>query len=111
MASLAKRMETISLTPKIVVFTHCLPTIFLSLLSEPVWDTMLSMARTAMIRARTETELKSDVEGIFTELGLSATEAINLFYRQVRLNKGLPFEVRRLAVITTMSEAKCRQRA
>jgi len=38
-----------------------------------------------------EPELKSDVEGIFKELGLSATEAINLFYRQVRLKKGLPF--------------------
>jgi len=53
-----------------------------------------SMARTAMIRARTEPELKSDVDGIFKELGLSATEAINLFYRQVRLKKGLPFDVR-----------------
>ena len=41
-----------------------------------------------------EPELKSDVEGIFKELGLSATEAINLFYRQVRLKKGLPFDVR-----------------
>ena len=47
-----------------------------------------------MIRARTEPDLKSDVEGIFQELGLSATEAINLFYRQVRLKKGLPFDVR-----------------
>jgi DNA-damage-inducible protein J len=47
-----------------------------------------------MIRARTEPELKADVEGIFKELGLSATEAINLFYRQVRLKNGLPFEVR-----------------
>ena len=28
------------------------------------------------------------------ELGLSVTEAITLFYQQVRLNKGLPFEVR-----------------
>jgi len=46
-----------------------------------------SMTRTTMI----EPELKSDVEGIFKELGLSATEAINLFYRQVRLKKGLPF--------------------
>jgi DNA-damage-inducible protein J len=52
------------------------------------------MARTAMIRARTETELKSEVEGIFKKLGLSATEAINLFYRQVRLKQGLPFDVR-----------------
>ena len=48
------------------------------------------MTRTTMI----EPELKSDVEGIFKELGLSATEAINLFYRQGRLKKGLPFGVR-----------------
>jgi DNA-damage-inducible protein J len=47
-----------------------------------------------MIRARTEPELKSEVEGIFQELGLSATEAINLFYWQVRLKQGLPFDVR-----------------
>ena len=52
------------------------------------------MPKTAMIRARTEPELKSDVEEIFKELGLSATEAINLFYRQVRLKKGLPFDVK-----------------
>ena len=47
-----------------------------------------------MIRARIEPELKTDVENIFQELGLSITEAITLFYRQVRLNRGLPFEVR-----------------
>jgi addiction module RelB/DinJ family antitoxin len=64
------------------------------------------MARTAMIRARTEPELKSDVEGIFRELGLSATEAINLFYRQVRRNKGLPLRSGWLAMITVRAEAK-----
>jgi len=37
--------------------------------------------------SRTEPDLKSDVEGIFKEFGLSATEAIDLFYRQVRLIK------------------------
>ena len=47
-----------------------------------------------MIRARTEPDLKSDVEMIFKDLGLSATEAIDLFYRQVRLKKGLPFDVK-----------------
>ncbi|MDO9129689.1 MAG: type II toxin-antitoxin system RelB/DinJ family antitoxin [Anaerolineales bacterium] len=52
------------------------------------------MAKAAMIRARVEPELKKDVENIFQELGLSITEAITLFYRQVRLNRGLPFEVR-----------------
>jgi len=52
------------------------------------------MAKAAMIRARIEPELKTDVENIFQELGLSITEAITLFYRQVKLNRGLPFEVR-----------------
>ncbi len=52
------------------------------------------MAKSAMIRARIEPHLKSDVERIFQTLGLSTTEAINLFYRQVKLRKGLPFEVK-----------------
>jgi DNA-damage-inducible protein J len=52
------------------------------------------MPKEAMIRARVETHLKAEVEDIFQELGLSITEAITLFYRQVKLNQGLPFEVR-----------------
>ncbi len=52
------------------------------------------MTKTAMIRARTSPELKTEVESIFQELGLSTSEAINLFYSQVKLNKGLPFEVK-----------------
>lgn len=52
------------------------------------------MHKTAMIRARTEPRLKQEVERIFHALGLSCTEAINLFFRQVILRKGMPFEVR-----------------
>ncbi|MBF0555947.1 MAG: type II toxin-antitoxin system RelB/DinJ family antitoxin [Nitrospirae bacterium] len=52
------------------------------------------MPKTAMIRARTEPALKKEAEGIFKELGISNSEAINLFYRQVALRKGLPFEVK-----------------
>ncbi|MBF0520580.1 MAG: type II toxin-antitoxin system RelB/DinJ family antitoxin [Nitrospirae bacterium] len=52
------------------------------------------MSKSAMIRARTEQELKTEVETIFHELGMSATEAINLFYTQVKLHNGLPFEVK-----------------
>lgn len=51
------------------------------------------MSKTAMIRARTEPALKREVEAIFKELGLSTTEAINLFYSQTKMRKGLPFEV------------------
>jgi len=49
------------------------------------------MAKTAMIRARTDEKLKTRVEHIFGQLGLTSSEAINLFYRQVQLRKGLPF--------------------
>ena len=52
------------------------------------------MAKTEMIRARFEPELKREAEDLFSALGLSATEAITLFYRQVTLHRGLPFEVR-----------------
>ena len=44
-----------------------------------------------MIRVRVEPELKSQAEEVFSELGLSPTEAIRLFYTQVTLHRGLPF--------------------
>ena len=43
------------------------------------------MSKTEMIRARIEPALKKDVESIFSELGLTPTIAINIFYRQVKL--------------------------
>jgi DNA-damage-inducible protein J len=49
--------------------------------------------KTATIRARTEPSLKADAERVFRKLGISSSEAINLFYSQVRLRKGLPFPV------------------
>ncbi len=51
------------------------------------------MKRTGTVRARIEPELKADVEKLLHELGLSTTEAINLFYSQIRLRQGLPFPV------------------
>ena len=51
------------------------------------------MAKSAMIHARTETELKKEVETIFAALGLSTTAALNLFFHQVKMRRGLPFSV------------------
>ena len=51
------------------------------------------MAKTATVRARVEPRLKDEAERVFRELGLSTTQAITLFYRQVELRKGLPFDV------------------
>lgn len=52
------------------------------------------MSRTTMIHARLPIDLKEDVTKILKKIGLSATEAITLFYSQVRLHKGIPFPVK-----------------
>jgi DNA-damage-inducible protein J len=51
------------------------------------------MSKTATVRARVEPNLKSEVEYILAQLGLTASEAILLLYRQIKLRQGLPFEV------------------
>ena len=50
------------------------------------------MSKSAMVRARLEPELKDHVEMVFHRLGLNATQAITMFYRQVELRNGLPFD-------------------
>ena len=51
-------------------------------------------AKTGMIRARVSPELKTQAEGILAEIGLSSSDAIRMFYKQVTLRNGLPFEAR-----------------
>jgi DNA-damage-inducible protein J len=51
------------------------------------------MAKTAIIHARTEPKLKTEVERIFKSLGLTTTQAVNLFFRQVKIRKGIPFQI------------------
>jgi DNA-damage-inducible protein J len=51
------------------------------------------MSKDSTVRARIDPELKAEVEQLFKELGLSTTEAITLFYHQVKLKHGLPFEL------------------
>ena len=51
------------------------------------------MGKTSTIRARVEPDLKNKAEHIFRQLGLTTTQAITLFYKQVELRKGLPFDV------------------
>ena len=52
------------------------------------------MPKTAVISARISPELKHGAEEVFKELGLTATQAITLFYKQVEIERGLPFVVR-----------------
>lgn len=52
------------------------------------------MAKTSMLHARIETDLKINAESIFAQLGITSADAIKLFYKQVELQGGLPFELK-----------------
>ena len=52
------------------------------------------MAKTATVQARIDPQLKENVEKILAQLELSSSDAIKLFYRQVELNGGLPFDLK-----------------
>jgi len=52
------------------------------------------MNKSEMIRARVEPGLKKEAEAVLGKLGMTPTEAITVFYRQIALNRGLPFSVR-----------------
>jgi len=49
--------------------------------------------KTAVIHARIEPETKSQAENILHRIGISPTEAIRIFYKQISLRNGLPFSV------------------
>ena len=51
-------------------------------------------AKTSNLYARIEPEVKEQAEKILASLGMTASNAINIFYKQIILNQGLPFEVR-----------------
>ena len=52
------------------------------------------MAKTANLYARIEPEIKDSAEEVLEMLGLSASAAINMFYKQLIFRQGLPFEVK-----------------
>ena len=69
------------------------------------------MPKTAVISARIDPELKQGAEEVFKELGLTTTQAITLFYKQVELARGLPFAVRVPNDVTAeaLEQARTRQ--
>ena len=52
------------------------------------------MAKSANLYARIEPELKEQAETILTALGIPASNAITMFYKQIILRNGLPFDVK-----------------
>jgi DNA-damage-inducible protein J len=62
-------------------------------------DTIMSdgrrhMGKTGYITARIEPKLKAHAARVLARVGVSTTDAITMFLRQVVLRNGLPFEVR-----------------
>ncbi|TAK74017.1 MAG: type II toxin-antitoxin system RelB/DinJ family antitoxin [Gammaproteobacteria bacterium] len=52
------------------------------------------MHKVATVNTRIEPKLKMEAETILHKVGLTSAEAVRLFYMQVCLHKGLPFEVK-----------------
>jgi DNA-damage-inducible protein J len=51
------------------------------------------MAKTEQLNIRIEADIKATAEKVLHELGLSPSQAVQMFYKQVILHQGLPFEV------------------
>ena len=52
------------------------------------------MAKTANLYARIEPEVKEQAESILEALGDPDSTALSMFYKQIILQRGLPFEVK-----------------
>ena len=64
--------------------------------------------KTANLYARIEPEIKEQAESILATLGIPTSNAINMFYKQIILNNGIPFEVKipqsKMVDISTLTE-------
>lgn len=51
------------------------------------------MIKSSVVRARIEPELKERVENVLEQIGLNTTEAIRLYFKQIVMQGGIPFDV------------------
>ena len=52
------------------------------------------MANTAAVYARIEPDLKNEVEGILSQLGVTPSAVVQMLYSQIKLTKSIPFEIK-----------------
>lgn len=52
-----------------------------------------------MSTVRINDKIKEDVTPILEDLGLSLSEAINIFLHQIKMYNGLPFDVKRRGIV------------
>ncbi len=69
--------------------------------------------KTADVRLRLEPELKAVANKVLNDVGLSLSDAIRIFLRQVVANRGLPFEIKQpnKATLRAIEEARTMARA
>lgn len=67
-------------------------------------------AKSANLYARIEPDVKEKAESVLSALGIPASNAINMFYKQIILQRGLPFDVKipssRLIDMSALSKAE-----
>lgn len=65
------------------------------------------MAKSANLYARIEPDLKEQAESILAALGIPASNAITMFYKQIIMQRGMPFDVKlpasRVVDVSTLS--------
>lgn len=52
------------------------------------------MANTAAVYARIEPELKTEVEGILAQLGVTPSAVVQMLYSQIKMTKSIPFDIK-----------------
>lgn len=70
---------------------------------------MAAVLKTTDVRCRIEEDLKEQATDILKDCGLSVSDAIRLFLRQVVVTQGLPFEVRVPSEKTSRALAQARE--
>ena len=67
----------------------------------------MAVTKTANVNVRIQEEIKISAEKILAAIGISRATAIDMFYRQIILRKGIPFNItipRELPAIDEISE-------
>ena len=63
------------------------------------------MAKTEQINIRIEPKLKKEVEETLSDLGMNIADAVTIFFKQIIIHDGIPFEIRRTRFSNEMIKA------
>lgn len=70
----------------------------------------MTTTKTALVRARIEPSIKKKVEAVLFRIGISPSEAINVFYRRIANDKEIPFSLKAPNAETRKAIASVRSR-